>query len=247
LKKYPPLTLITAALGYLRVLQYFFLAAVHILDLAHLGITASRRQAMSLTEDVLRMEFERFFWTSLDTERVSIAQITFERMLDILMKEHGTEGAACKALVTGDALFLVQSDDPVLFKDGVGGAAFTAFWYSTLLAHNGHTDDRMRIQHHHPHAAFFGIVGVLAADAAGKFADSASGAPLRYDCKMHLTPPVELHTGFEKPIYITERGGDCQRLVEGGAWGRKTFPAVHVIIHTNNLAYSFLNLQALLL
>ena len=145
-----------------------------------------------MAKNVFGVEFERFLGAGLNAKRIAIAQITLEGMLDILVEEHGTEGAACQTLVTGDALLLVEPDNTVLLVNGIGWAPFAALRYAALFADNGHPYHRMRVKDHDPHAALLGVVDILPTNAAGQFADLAPGAPLRNNSEMHQLPPVNL-------------------------------------------------------
>jgi len=149
---------------------------------------------MGLAKDVLGVKLESFLGAGLDTKGFAIAQITLEGMLYILVEEHSAEGAACQALVTGDALLLVQPDNAVLLVNGIGRAAFTALRHAALLADDGHPYHGVWIEDHDPHAALLGVVDVLPADAAGQFTDFTPGTALRDNGKMHGLPPVDLRS-----------------------------------------------------
>jgi len=145
---------------------------------------------MGLAKDVLGMEFERFLGTGLNAERITLTQVALERMFNVLVEKHGAEGTTCQTLVAGDALLLVETYNPVLLIDGVGGTSFAALWHAALPADDGHTDNRVWIKHHDPHAALFRVVHIFPSNAAGQFADFATGASLWNNCKMHRLPPI---------------------------------------------------------
>jgi hypothetical protein len=132
-------------------------------------------------------------------------------MIDVLVKEHGTEGAADQALVTADALVHIQPDDPALFVNGVRRTSIAALGNTALPADNGHADHRVRVKHHDPYPAFLGIIDFLPANAARQLTNAAARASLRDYGKMHRFLRLNETLIKTKDIYITERGGESQR------------------------------------
>jgi hypothetical protein len=135
------------------------------------------------------MEFKGFFRTCLNTKGIPLAEITFEGSLNIIVEKHGAERTADEALITGDALVHIETDDTVLLVDRVGWTVLATFRDAALPAYNGHPDHRMRIEDHHPDPAFFGIIDPFATNTASQFTHFASGTALRNDSQMHEEPP----------------------------------------------------------
>jgi hypothetical protein len=100
---------------------------------------------MGLAEDMFGMKLQSFFGACLDTKRITITQIALEWMFYVLVKKHGAEGTAGKALVARDTLFLIKPDNSVFLEDGVCGTAFAAFRHPALLAYDGHSNNGVRI------------------------------------------------------------------------------------------------------
>jgi hypothetical protein len=159
---------------------------------------------MGLSENVFGVELERFLGAGFNAKRLTIAKVTFERMLDILVEKHGSEGTAGETLVTGNALLLIKSYYTVLLENSVCGTPFATLRHSALLANDGHTYHGMRIEDHYPHAAFFRVVDVFATDAACQFTDFAPGTTFRDNRKVHVRPPLFLG-GFESE-YTYQKG-----------------------------------------
>jgi hypothetical protein len=147
---------------------------------------------------MFRVKLQGVLGTGLDAQRLTFTEVTLQGLFDVLMKKHGTEGAAGQTLVAGYALFRIKLDNAVLLVNSVGRTSLTTLGNTALFTHDRHTDNGMGIKNHDPYPAFLGVVNTLAPHTAGQLADLAAGTPFRNYCQMHRF----LHTGFHKGVLL---------------------------------------------
>jgi hypothetical protein len=97
------------------------------------------------------------------------------------VKEDGPKRAGDHALLAGDALLTINVIDAILRGDRSSRAVLHALGYLTLPTDNGHPNDRVRIDDHHPDRTLFRVVHSETVNGADQFTNLASGTSLRYN------------------------------------------------------------------
>jgi len=95
------------------------------------------------------------------------------------MEKDGTKRARYYTLLTGNAFFFINVTVSIFTYNSIGGAVFSALGLFTLSADNGHPDDRMGIDNHHPDATLFRIIGSEAVDGTDHLTKLTTRTPLR--------------------------------------------------------------------
>lgn len=130
---------------------------------------------------MFRQKEESALRARLNTTRISVTEIALEGRLHLLVEEDGAEGTRDDALLAGDTFFSIDVVDPILCHNRSGRTVLHAFGHLALSANNGHPDDRMGVDDHHPNGALLWIVYSEAMDGAYQLAQLASGASFRND------------------------------------------------------------------
>ena len=136
--------------------------------------------------------------------RGSITKITFERGLDFVVKEDGTEGTGDHTLLAGDTLFPIDVVDTILHHNGSRWTVLHAFSNLALSANNRHAYDRVRVDHHDPNRTLFGVVYTKAMNGADQFTDLTTGTSFRY------------HGQFPRHLFLRNKLNFNDQIPAGG-------------------------------
>jgi hypothetical protein len=127
---------------------------------------------------MFRNEEKCIFRAALHALGITLTEITLKGNGEITMKENSTKGARHHTLLTGNAFFLINLAVPLFNDNRIRGTILPALRLFTLFTDNGHSDDRMGINNHHPDATLFRVVSPKAIDGTDHFTQLTARTPL---------------------------------------------------------------------
>lgn len=152
------------------VVDYFLFAAFDKFNFFHVRVAENVIHAPGFAECLFGDEPQCAFGAFGYALWFSAAEVAFDWLFDVRVRENGAEGTCVNAFHAADALLLIEVDDAVGPRECICGAGVCAGRSFALAADNGHADDWMRIGYDYAHRAFFGIVHAEVVQYAREFA-----------------------------------------------------------------------------